>query len=122
MHGSERRPGCRQAVSPAPRVCFRPILLYILSQVQPEYAGGGGAVMAESEGRASSAYLAHRTHLGALDIAAAPADRTTPLGSALAPGNDLNVVAEQRAPHRPKVSVMVITYNHEKYIAQALES
>ena len=62
------------------------------------------------------------------DIAAAPFDQTKPSpGSyapdrALTPANDLAIFAEQRASRRPKVSVMLITYNHEKYIAQALES
>ena len=37
-------------------------------------------------------------------------------------GASLKPLTEQGARRRPTVSVMVITYNHEKYIAQALES
>jgi glycosyltransferase involved in cell wall biosynthesis len=62
------------------------------------------------------------------DIAAAPFDQpklglgTYAPDCALTPANDLGIFAEQCAARRPKVSVMLITYNHEKYIAQALES
>src|SRR5882757_1263123 len=37
-------------------------------------------------------------------------------------GKGLGGVMERPATRQPKVSVMLITYNHEKYIAQALES
>ena len=84
--------------------------------------------MAELEGRGSGSYFAPPMQSGAHDTAASPSDQIDPNSStcppdcASKPGNDLNVFAEQRASRRPKVSVMLITYNHAKYIAQALES
>jgi glycosyltransferase involved in cell wall biosynthesis len=79
--------------------------------------------MAEFESQASVSYF-KPAHCG---IAAGPPDQTTAPGSigadhASNPRNDLGTFAEQRVPRRPKVSVMLITYNHERYIAQALDS
>ena len=82
--------------------------------------------MDESESRGPGSHSRGQT--GPDDIAVSPSDRTNPDANVQAsgcvgnPGNDLKVLAEQRVSRRPKVSVMVITYNHEKYIAQALES
>ena len=78
--------------------------------------------MAELEGRASGSYFARRVPSGLPDIVAPPSDQTTSPDRASTPGGDLDAYARRRASRRPKVSVMVITYNHEKYIAQALES
>ena len=82
--------------------------------------------MAELEGRGSGTYLARQMQSGPPAIPAAPPDQIKPgpIGCAPDPNpaDDLTAFAERRASRRPKVSVMVITYNHEKYIAQALES
>jgi glycosyltransferase involved in cell wall biosynthesis len=81
--------------------------------------------MAESESQASVSHF-QSDHCGT--VAGPPAQTTTPGSIACAadrasnPRNDLGTFAEQRVPRRPKVSVMLITYNHERYIAQALES
>ena len=64
--------------------------------------------MPESEGQASVSYF-QPAHGG---IAAGSPDRATMRGSP----------EEERVRRRPKVSVMLITYNHEKYIEQALDS
>jgi glycosyltransferase involved in cell wall biosynthesis len=53
---------------------------------------------------------------GSHDIAASSPDQT------VNPGKEFDALTEPVAARRPTVSVMVITYNHAKYIAQALES
>jgi hypothetical protein len=80
--------------------------------------------MAEPEGRASFSYLQSTSR----DITAAPFDRidSGPIacapGSASKPTDGFAASTPRRTSHRPKASVMLITYNHEKYIAEALES
>ena len=80
--------------------------------------------MAEPEGRASFSYLRSTCR----DFTAAPFDWADSGSIALAPGSasepsdGIPASAPRRASHRPKVSVMLITYNHAGYIAQALES
>jgi glycosyltransferase involved in cell wall biosynthesis len=84
--------------------------------------------MADLEDRGSGSYFAHRMQSDARDIAASPSSQTQlntktySLDRAPKSGNDLTALTDLRASRRPKVSVMVITYNHAKYIAQALES
>ena len=84
--------------------------------------------MADSAGRDSGTYFAHRMQSDPRNIAAPTSSQTQSSTDShsrdRAPkaGSDFTVHAERRASRRPKVSVMVITYNHAKYIAQALES
>lgn len=84
--------------------------------------------MGEPEGRGSSSISTRKLHSGPDPIAVPPSDRQTPTLEQRTPNCDSKPrkaakgPAERNASHRPKVSVMLITYNHAKYIAQALES
>src|SRR5262249_35261372 len=84
--------------------------------------------MGDCEGGGSSYRIARRLPFGTDGLTEPrghPADlETAYILSDSTPGQPEKprIVEERASERRPKVSVMLITYNHEKYIAQALES